>query len=100
MKSANVVLVVLDSSRSGSGIIMSRLVQNALALVGDTPLVRLGRVAATGAAVWGKLEAANPGGSVKDRIALAMVEEAEHAGLIKPGDTLVEPTSGNTGVGL
>ena len=80
---------------------MSRLVDSALELIGATPTVRLARVApAGGAAIWGKLESTNPGGSVKDRIALAMVEDAERRALIKPGDTLVEPTSGNTGIGL
>jgi cysteine synthase A len=81
--------------------IRSRVVDSALQLVGETPLVRLGRMSPEGGAtVFAKLEAANPGGSVKDRIALAMVEAAEAAGHIKPGDTLVEPTSGNTGIGL
>lgn len=80
---------------------MSRIVDSALDLIGNTPLVRLGRVTPKGAAViWGKLESANPGGSVKDRIALAMIEEAEERGLLRPGDTIVEPTSGNTGIGL
>ena len=72
-----------------------------LDLIGRTQLVRLHRVAPEGAAeVLGKLEAQNPAGSVKDRIALSMVEAAEREGRIKPGDTLVEPTSGNTGIGL
>jgi len=66
--------------------------------IGRTPLVRLDD--GKGAAVWGKLEAANPGGSVKDRIALAMIEQAEADGRLKPGALLVEPTSGNTGIGL
>lgn len=80
---------------------MARLVGSALDLIGDTPLVRLRKLAKPGwASVLGKLESLNPGGSVKDRIALAMVEEAERAGRLKPGDTIVEPTSGNTGVGL
>jgi cysteine synthase A len=80
---------------------MTRLVDSALDLIGATPLVRLGRIGPRGGAtVWGKLEAVNPGGSVKDRIALAMVEEAERAGRLQPGATLVEPTSGNTGIGL
>ncbi|HEY3111126.1 MAG TPA: cysteine synthase A [Chloroflexota bacterium] len=80
---------------------MGRIVDSALELIGETPLIRLGRVAPRGAAVvWGKLESANPGGSVKDRIAKAMVEEAEEAGLLKRGATIVEPTSGNTGIGL
>ena len=72
-----------------------------LALVGGTPLVRLRRLPATGSAsVLAKLEAANPGGSIKDRIALAMVEDAERRGALRPGATMVEPTSGNTGIGL
>ena len=70
-------------------------------LVGNTPLVRLGRMAAgVKPQVLAKVEYFNPGGSVKDRIALSMVEAAERDGLIKPGGTIVEPTSGNTGVGL
>jgi cysteine synthase A len=78
-----------------------RIVENVLELVGNTPLVRLGRLTAPGSAeVLGKLESRNPGGSVKDRIALSMIEDAERRGLIKPGDTVVEPTSGNTGIGL
>jgi cysteine synthase A len=72
-----------------------------LDLIGGTPIVRLNRVPAPGGAiVLGKLESLNPGGSVKDRIALAMIEDAERRGLLKPGGTLVEPTSGNTGIGL
>ncbi|HEX5660665.1 MAG TPA: cysteine synthase A [Polyangiales bacterium] len=75
--------------------------ENVLSLIGNTPLVRLRRVpSAEGGAVWAKCEQLNPGGSVKDRIALAMIEGAEKAGRIKPGDTVVEPTSGNTGIGL
>jgi len=70
-------------------------------LVGRTPLVRLNRVAAAGGAqVLGKMESLNPGGSVKDRIAVSMIEEAERTGRLKPGATIVEPTSGNTGIGL
>ncbi len=75
--------------------------ESILDTIGGTPLVRLRRVPGPGAAaVLGKVEARNPGGSVKDRIALAMVEDAERRGLLKPGDTIVEATSGNTGVGL
>ena len=75
--------------------------ETVLDLVGDTPLVRLRRLPAPGAAeVWAKLERFNPGGSVKDRIAKSMVEAAEQAGLLEPGGVIVEPTSGNTGVGL
>ncbi len=72
-----------------------------LDLIGDTPLVRLGRVVPEGCAeILGKLESRNPAGSVKDRIALSMIEDAEREGLIELGDTIVEPTSGNTGIGL
>jgi len=80
---------------------MSRLVRSALELIGDTPLVELQRIPRHGSArILAKLESLNPGGSVKDRIALAMIDEAERSGRLKPGDTIVEPTSGNTGIGL
>jgi cysteine synthase A len=72
-----------------------------LDLIANTPLVRLHRVVPEGAAeVLGKLESLNPAGSVKDRIALSMIEDAEARGQLKPGATIVEPTSGNTGIGL
>ena len=72
-----------------------------LDLIGLTPLIRLNHVVPPETAtVWAKLESMNPGGSIKDRIGLAMIEAAERAGELKPGDTIVEPTSGNTGVGL
>ena len=75
--------------------------ENVLGLIGDTPLVRLNRVTeGIRATVLVKLEYLNPGGSVKDRIALKMLEEAESDGRLAPGGTVVEPTSGNTGVGL
>ncbi|WP_156008130.1 cysteine synthase A [Streptococcus ruminantium] len=75
--------------------------QNITQLVGKTPIIKLNNVVPKDAAeVYVKLEAFNPGSSVKDRIALAMIEDAEKAGIIKPGDTIVEPTSGNTGIGL
>lgn len=78
-----------------------RSTENVLDLIGATPLVRLRRMPPAGsAAVWAKLERFNPGGSVKDRIAIAMIEEAEEAGLLNPGGAIVEPTSGNTGIGL
>ena len=74
---------------------------NVLELIGATPMVRLSRVVKEDSAeVWGKLEATNPGGSVKDRIALAMIEAAEDQGLLAKGGTIIEPTSGNTGIGL
>jgi len=78
-----------------------RMAGSVLELVGGTPLVRLNRIPKPGGAVvLAKLESLNPGGSVKDRIALAMVEDAERRGVLKAGATLVEPTSGNTGIGL
>ncbi len=77
------------------------IAESVLDLVGNTPLVHLKRVIGTGTAdVYAKLESMNPAGSVKDRIALAMIEEAERAGRLQPGATIVEPTSGNTGIGL
>ncbi|HMB86338.1 MAG TPA: cysteine synthase A [Methylomirabilota bacterium] len=78
-----------------------RLAGSVLELIGATPLVRLNRLPrAGGATVLAKMESLNPGGSVKDRIALAMVEDAERRGVLAAGATLVEPTSGNTGIGL
>ena len=69
--------------------------------IGQTPLVHLQRLSPKGgAAIFGKVEFANPGGSVKDRICLNMINEAEQAGTLKPGGTIIEPTSGNTGIGL
>lgn len=70
------------------------------ALIGSTPLVDLSDLANSDATVLGKYEAMNPGGSIKDRIAKAIVEDAEKKGLLAPGGTIIEPTSGNTGVGL
>ena len=78
-----------------------KVADSILDLVGATPLVRLNRVVPEGsAAIYGKLESMNPGGSVKDRIALAMIEDAERSGALRPGTTIIEPTSGNTGIGL
>lgn len=77
------------------------IAHSVLDLIGSTPVVRLRRIPfPEGAQVWGKLESHNPGGSVKDRICLSMIEAAEREGKLKPGDTIVEPTSGNTGIGL
>ena len=74
--------------------------EDASQLVGDTPLVRINRVVPDGSRVYAKLEAFNPGFSVKDRIALNMIEEAERDGLIKPDTVIIEATSGNTGIGI
>jgi cysteine synthase A len=79
----------------------ARIAASVLELIGHTPMVRLNRLPTPGgAAVVAKLESVNPGGSIKDRIALAMLEDAERRGLLAPGATIVEPTSGNTGIGL
>ncbi len=72
---------------------------NILATIGNTPHIRINRLFGD-AQVWVKSERANPGGSIKDRIALSMIEDAEQRGQLKPGGTIVEPTSGNTGIGL
>ncbi|WP_438838193.1 cysteine synthase A [Streptococcus pluranimalium] len=80
---------------------MSKIYNHITELVGQTPTVKLNRLVPEDAAdVYVKIEAFNPGSSVKDRIALQMIEDAENAGTIKPGDTIIEPTSGNTGIGL
>ena len=83
---------------------MAEIKESALELIGETPLLKLNRYSEkTGVkdvTLLGKLEYLNPAGSVKDRIALAMIEEAEQSGKLKPGATIIEPTSGNTGIGL
>lgn len=83
---------------------MSQIKESALELIGKTPILKLHRYAekagATDATILAKLEYFNPAGSVKDRIALAMIEDAEKKGLLKEGATIIEPTSGNTGIGL
>ena len=71
-----------------------------LATIGETPHLRINRLFDPRVEVWSKLERANPGGSIKDRIALSMIEDAEARGILKPGSVVVEPTSGNTGIGL
>ncbi len=73
---------------------------NVLQTIGNTPIIRMNRIFGAGANVWIKSERGNPGGSIKDRIALSMVEAAEKSGALKPGGVIIEPTSGNTGVGL
>ena len=79
----------------------SEITNNILETIGRTPLVRLNRIPGTGTAeVLAKVESLNPGGSVKDRIALAMIEDAERKGELKADSTIIEPTSGNTGIGL
>ena len=96
------VLDGVSSRMTASATLPPLLVDDVLELVGDTPLVairNLGRDAPR-AAVWAKMEQANPAGSVKDRICLAMIEDAERTGRLLPGGVVVEPTSGNTGIGL
>jgi len=73
---------------------------NVLETIGNTPHIRINRLFGDRAEVWMKSERANPGGSIKDRIALSMIEDAERTGKLKPGGTIIEPTSGNTGIGL
>ncbi|WP_372947583.1 cysteine synthase A [Mariniphaga sp.] len=75
-------------------------VQNILETIGKTPHIRVNRLYPSDYEVWVKMEKANPGGSIKDRIALSMVEDAEKRGILKPGSVIIEPTSGNTGIGL
>lgn len=80
---------------------MAKIYNSITELIGNTPIVKLNNIVPENAAdVYVKIESFNPGSSVKDRIALRMIEDAEKAGTIKPGDTIVEPTSGNTGIGL
>lgn len=84
--------------------IMSQIKESALELIGGTPILKLNnyskKAGVTQATILAKLEYLNPAGSVKDRIALAMIEDAENKGILKPGATIIEPTSGNTGIGL
>lgn len=80
---------------------MAAIASHVLELIGATPIIRLHRIVGPSmATIFAKLESRNPGGSVKDRIALAMIEEAEARGRLKPGAIIIEPTSGNTGIGL
>jgi len=73
---------------------------NILTTIGNTPHVLINNLFPKGYEVWMKLERSNPGGSIKDRIALAMIEDAESRGILKKGSVIIEPTSGNTGIGL
>lgn len=83
------------------GGIILKVAQNIAELIGETPIVKLNRSAKDdGAEIYAKLEFMNPGSSVKDRIALSMIEAAEQEGILKEGDTIIEPTSGNTGIGI
>src|SRR5436305_11747385 len=79
---------------------MARKYQNILETVGNTPVVRINRLAPQGVNLFVKIEAFNPLGSVKDRLALGVIEAAEKSGELKPGQTVIEATSGNTGIGL
>ena len=82
---------------------MGEIKKNLAELIGETPLLEVGNIEKKenlAARLLVKVESFNPGGSVKDRVALAMIEEAEASGLLKPGATIIEPTSGNTGIGL
>ena len=79
---------------------MGHIADNVAELIGRTPLVRINRLNDGNAEIIVKLESANPGGSVKDRVGLAMIEEAEKSGALRPGALIIEPTSGNTGIGL
>lgn len=85
---------------------MGKVVESFLELVGDTPILKASRYAKAanivenGATIYAKLECYNPAGSAKDRVALSMIEDAEQKGILKPGATIIEPTSGNTGIGL
>jgi cysteine synthase len=75
-------------------------INNILESIGNTPHIRINKLYSSDFEVWMKLERSNPGGSIKDRIALSMVEDAESRGILKPGSVIIEPTSGNTGIGL
>src|SRR3974390_3740896 len=79
---------------------MQRKFENILATVGNTPVVKIGRLAPPGVNLFVKIEAFNPLGSVKDRLALGVIEDAERRGTLKPGQTVIEATSGNNGIGL
>lgn len=88
-------------SRAGAPLLSPKILESALDLIGNTPMLHLARLHEDGAGeVFAKLESQNPGGSVKDRTALGMIEEGERSGRLRPGGTIIEPTAGNTGIGL
>src|SRR5262245_41984299 len=94
---------MLPRTRCGQMPLPCQVARTALDLTGATPVVRLSRLPqleGLRAEVWAKLECLNPGGSVKDRICRAMIDQAERDGQLRPGGTIIEPTSGNTGIGL
>lgn len=94
------VTAMCYNPRYSEGVFVKRF-DNIISLIGNTPLVKLNSITGTeDAEIWAKLEGLNPGGSVKDRIAFSMIEAAEKDGLLTPGSTIIEPTSGNTGIGL
>lgn len=93
--------MISKKSKDKEELKMTAIYDSVTELIGKTPIVKLNKIVPEDSAdVFVKLEFFNPGGSVKDRIALSMIEKAEHDGLLKPGDTIIEPTSGNTGIGL
>ena len=93
--------MISKKSKDKEELKMTAIYNSVTELIGKTPIVKLNKIVPEDSAdVFVKLEFFNPGGSVKDRIALSMIEKAEHGGLLKPGDTIIEPTSGNTGIGL
>jgi len=91
----------IELLNSGGNAYSAKVAENILELIGKTPMVKINKMCTPDmASIYGKLESFNPGGSIKDRICLSMIEDAEEKGLISPGATIVEPTSGNTGIGL
>src|ERR1700745_3256569 len=91
---------MFNKETKADNIINTMKANNILETIGNTPHVRINRLFGTDHEVWIKLERNNPGASIKDRIALSMIEDAEKKGILKPGSVIIEPTSGNTGIGL
>src|SRR5450755_2927910 len=100
MLSTTTRAVFLVNRRRGVEGGMAQKYQNILETIGNTPVVRINRLAPQGVNLFVKIEAFNPLGSVKDRLALGVIEAAEKSGELKPGQTVIEATSGNTGIGL